>query len=82
MELHGLIGALCDALVDFDPASFTGADCKVLAESLGRAANACEMAGAHATAGTACGHVTAPMEWFPRGPVDAARKRHERRSQP
>ncbi len=67
MELHQLLVALCDALVEFDPASISGGDCKALAMSLARAAKACEVASARATAqAAACGEVDAPLEWFAR----------------
>ena len=48
-ELSRLVDALLGALVEFDPGSWSGADCAVLAERLARASKACD------TASCACG---------------------------
>jgi hypothetical protein len=51
-----LVDSLCAALVAFDPALFSGADCADLAEVLARAAKSCEAASARAAARAAnCG---------------------------
>ena len=45
-----LVDSLCDALVAFDPAVWSGADCADLAERLARGAKSCEAASARAAA--------------------------------
>ena len=51
-----LVDSLCDALVSFDPALWSGADCVDLAERFARAPKSCEAASVRAAAGAAnCG---------------------------
>ncbi len=57
-ELSRLVDALLGALVEFDPGSWSGADCAVLAERLARASKACDTASARAAVrASECGKV-------------------------
>ena len=56
--LGRLVDALCEALVSFDPALYSGEDCAALAGRFARAAKACETASARAAVrASECGRV-------------------------